>query len=65
MEQGGLKVTTTLDLDIQQQAEQILKDELEKIQYLNVSNGAVLVTRPPTGEILAMVGSADYYATAS
>jgi len=65
VEQGGLKVTTTLDLDIQQQAEQILKDELEKIQYLDVSNGAVLVTRPPTGEILAMVGSVDYYATGS
>lgn len=65
VEQGGLKVTTTLDLDIQEKAEQILKDELEKIKYLDVSNGALLVTRPPTGEILAMLGSADYYATGS
>lgn len=65
VEQGGLKVTTTLDLDIQEKAEQILKDEVEKIQYLDVGNGALLITRPPTGEILAMVGSADYYATGS
>ncbi len=65
VEQGGLKVTTTLDLDIQEQAEQILKDEIAKIQYLDVSNGAALITRPPTGEILAMLGSVDYYATGS
>lgn len=65
VEEGGLKVTTTLDLDIQQNAEKTLKDELEKIKDLNVSNGAVLVTRPPTGEILAMLGSVDYFASPS
>lgn len=65
VEQGGLKVTTTLDLDIQEKAEAILKEELEKIQYLDVGNGALLITRPPTGEILAMLGSGDYYATGS
>lgn len=65
LEEGGMKVTTTLDLDIQEQSEKILKDEVEKIKYLNVSNGALLVTRPPTGEILSMVGSVDYYATGS
>jgi len=65
VEEGGLKVTTTLDLDIQEQAEKILKEELEKVKDLDVSNGAVLVTRPPTGEILAMIGSADYFASGS
>ncbi len=65
VEQGGLKVTTTLDLDIQQKAEQILKEEIEKVKYLDVSNGALLITRPPTGEVLSMVGSVDYYATDS
>ena len=65
IEQGGLKVTTTLDLDIQEEAEKILKEELEKVKELDVSNGAVLITRPPTGEILAMLGSVDYFATAS
>ncbi|GAB4219912.1 MAG: hypothetical protein Fur009_8150 [Candidatus Microgenomates bacterium] len=61
VEEGGLKVYTTLDLNIQEQTEKILKEELEKIKYLNVSNGAILVTRPQTGEILAMVGSVDYF----
>lgn len=65
VEKGGLKVITTLDLDIQEEAEKILKDEIEKIRNLNVSNGAILVTRPPTGEILAMIGSVDYFATPS
>ncbi len=65
VEKGGLKVTTTIDLDIQEEAEKILKEEIEKIKNLNVSNGAILVTRPPTGEILAMVGSVDYFATGS
>ncbi|MCX7955860.1 MAG: PBP1A family penicillin-binding protein [Patescibacteria group bacterium] len=65
VEKGGLKVTTTLDLEIQEETEKILKEELEKISYLNVSNGALLVTRPPTGEILAMVGSVDYFASGS
>ncbi|QQG44797.1 MAG: penicillin-binding protein [Candidatus Roizmanbacteria bacterium] len=65
IEQGGLRVYTTLDLDIQEQAEKILKEEIEKLEGLNVSNGAVLVTRPTTGEILAMVGSQDYFATPS
>jgi len=65
VEEGGLKVTTTLDLDTQETAEKILKEELEKIKNLDVSNGAILVTRPPTGEILAMLGSADYFASPS
>ncbi len=65
VEEGGLRVTTTLDLDIQEEAEKILKEEIEKVKNLNVSNGAVLVTRPPTGEILSMVGSVDYFASQS
>jgi len=65
VEEGGLKVTTSLDLDIQTEAEKILKDELEKIKDLNVGNGALLVTRPPTGEVLAMLGSVDYFASPS
>jgi len=65
IEEGGFKVKTTLDLDIQEEAEKILLEELEEVKNLNVENGAVLVTRPPTGEILAMVGSKDYFATPS
>ncbi len=65
VEEGGLEVYTTLDLDIQEEAEKILKEELEKIKSLKVSNGAILVTRPPTGEILTMVGSVDFFASQS
>ena len=65
IEEGGLKVTTTLDLAIQKEAEKILKEEIEKLKDLNVTNGAILVTRPATGEILAMVGSVDYFTSAS
>lgn len=61
VEEGGLRVVTTLDLNLQAQLETILKEELAKIENLNVTNGAILVTSPGTGEILAMVGSKNYF----
>jgi len=61
VEEGGLRVFTTLDLTIQEEAERILKEEIEKLRDLNVGNGSILITRPATGEILAMVGSVDYF----
>lgn len=60
VEQSGLKVTTTLDRDLQEKTESILKEELEKLVKLRVSNGAVLTVNPKTGEILAYVGSREY-----
>jgi membrane peptidoglycan carboxypeptidase len=60
VEEGGLRVTTTLDLDVQKEAEKILQEEITKVANLNVTNGAILVTKPATGEIVAMVGSVDY-----
>lgn len=63
VEQGGLRVYTTLDLDIQDIAQQAVATEVGKLKKQNVKNGAVIVTRPGTGEILAMVGSKDYFAT--
>lgn len=65
VEEGGFNVITTLDLDIQQEGERIVKEELEKVAYLNVTNAAMLVSKPSTGEILAMIGSVDYYAAQS
>src|SRR3990167_5946292 len=61
VEAGGLKVTTTLDLSVQENAEKVASEEIESLQGYNVSNAAALVTRPPTGEILAMIGSIDYF----
>ncbi len=62
---GGLRVTTTLDWDLQSEAQKIVKEEVDKAKNLKVSNGAAVVLDPKTGEILAMVGSKDYTATDS
>jgi membrane peptidoglycan carboxypeptidase len=58
---GGLKVTTTLDLNIQEYSQKAVVEELKRINSLNVTNGSVLVTKPETGEILAMIGSKNYF----
>ncbi|MEJ2441315.1 MAG: transglycosylase domain-containing protein [Patescibacteria group bacterium] len=60
VEQGGLKITTTLDLELQEEAEAIVKEEIEKVENLKISNGAAIVLDPETGEILAMVGSKGF-----
>ncbi len=65
VERGGLKVTTTLDNDLQEYAQATVAAEVQKLQYLRVTNGAAIVTKPATGEILAMVGSIDYFASPS
>jgi len=65
VERGGLKVTTTLDLNLQEYAEATVASEIDKLTNYKVSNGAALITKPATGEILAMVGSTDYFATPS
>lgn len=59
--QGGLKITTTLDLKLQEALEQIVSEEAEKLLPLNVNNAAAMVTDAKTGQILAMIGSRDYH----
>lgn len=61
--EGGLNVKTTLDLDIQNYAQASVASELAKLGGYHVTNGAAMVTDPATGEILAMVGSKDYFDT--
>ncbi len=56
----GVKITTTLDLDVQKKVEEIVKDEIEKIKIYHVGNGAAVVIDSKTGDILAMVGSYDF-----
>lgn len=65
VERGGLKVTTTLDLPTQEYAQATVSGEVKSLTRLSVTNGAALVTKPATGEILAMVGSTDYFASPS
>ena len=62
VEQGGLRVFTTLDLDLQNFAQLAVATEVGKLKKQKVGNGSVIVTKPSTGEILAMVGSKDYFA---
>lgn len=61
VEGAGLKITTTLDLDLQTQAEKIMSEEIDKAEKLGISNGAAIMVDPTNGQILAMVGSRDYY----
>ena len=60
---GGLKVYTTLDLDLQDYTQKAIADQVKTLteQGHNANNGAAVIIRPTTGEILAMVGSADYW----
>jgi len=92
---GGLRVTTSLDLDLQYQTECVLRTQVARLGGIDptfvyttaigepctaadllpaldradvgvphlLSNGAVVVLRPETGEVLAYVGSVDYWNT--
>ncbi len=59
--QGGLEVKTTLDLELQKSAQNVVTTEVDKLKRLRISNGAALVTNPQDGEILAMIGSTNYF----
>src|SRR3989344_5376218 len=61
VEQGGLRVTTTLDFELQKKVEEIVKKEIENLSSAKVGNGAAIVLDPKTGQILSMVGSKDYF----
>ena len=59
---GGLKVTTTLDYALQQKAEAIIFDEVQKGSKYGFTNGASVVLDVKNAEILVYVGSYDYFA---
>ncbi len=68
LRRGGLRVTTTLDLDWQQEGEAIiqrrlrqLKDDRQAPRSRRIENAALLALDPHSGDILAMVGSPDYF----
>ena len=61
VEKGGLNVITTLDYNIQVLAEKVIAGEVEKLKNLHVGNGAAVVLNPKNGDVLAMVGSYDYF----
>ncbi len=62
VEEGGYTVTTTLDTELQDYAQAAVAEEVGKLEKVHVTNGAAMVLNPQNGEILAMVGSKDYFA---
>lgn len=62
VEQGGFTVTTTLDAEIQETAQTAVVEEVDKLEKAHVTNGSAVVMNPQNGEILAMVGSKNYFA---
>ncbi|MEK7181677.1 MAG: PBP1A family penicillin-binding protein [Patescibacteria group bacterium] len=61
VEQGGLKVITTLDWEKQEAAEQAVKEGAANNTRWKASNAALVAMDPKTGQLLAMVGSKDYF----
>lgn len=58
---SGFTVFTTLDPTLQEQAQQVVSEQVGSLADRHVTDGALVAIRPATGEILAMVGSADFY----
>lgn len=64
VENGGLKVVTTLDFKLQQQAEDIIKRHIEEVEgTYKASNAGLVAIEAKTGQIISMVGSRDYFDT--
>ena len=58
---SGFKVYTTLDPDLQNYAQQAVRHQVDLLADKRATDGALVAIRPQTGEILAMVGSADFF----
>lgn len=62
VERGGLEVTTTLDARVQKVAEETVKEiATSNEKKFNAANAALVAIDPKTGQILAMVGSRDWF----
>lgn len=60
--EGGLRIITTLDWELQQAAEAIVAQQAPKnMEQFNASNASLVATDPQTGDLLVMVGSRDYF----
>jgi penicillin-binding protein 1C len=64
VQNGGLKVVTTIDYELQKQMEEIVKKgALENARKFKATNAAAVAIDPRTGQIRAMVGSRDFFDT--
>ncbi len=62
LDEGGYKIITTLDFDLQEKAEALVKETaMYNTESFNATNAALIALDPKTGGILTMVGSRDYF----
>lgn len=61
LETKGLNIVTTLDLDWQKQAEDVVKQNEARMAYDKANSVGLLAMEPTSGEIIAMVGNKDYF----
>ncbi|TXG84054.1 MAG: penicillin-binding protein [Thermomicrobiales bacterium] len=57
---GGLQIWTSVDLDLQEQAQLMIQENMPFLNAYRRNNASMVVLVPHTGEVLAMVGSADF-----
>ena len=69
-ESGGLTVRTTLDLDWQEHAESIVREQIQRLNHPleggpghNAGNAALVAIDPQSGQVMALVGNPDYFDT--
>lgn len=65
LSQGGLSIYTTLDWNLQKLAEEQIKEGTDRNQHFQAANAALVALHAPTGEILSMVGSKDWFGNSS
>jgi 1A family penicillin-binding protein len=63
LEKQGLTIKTSLDMKTQEETQKIVAEEIDKVKKLNINNGAALVIDVKDGDILAMVGSKNYWSS--
>jgi 1A family penicillin-binding protein len=61
LETAGLKIYTTLDFDMQERAEESIREGISRNMKYNAGNASLVAVDPKTGEVLAMVGSRDFF----
>jgi 1A family penicillin-binding protein len=61
VEQGGLKIITSLDMRLQLLAEEALKSYKDRLKAGGAENASLVAINPKNGDVLAMVGSIDYF----
>ncbi len=65
LKREGLKIYTTLDWELQEKAEEVVKEWAKTNEYYNAHNATLVSIDPRTGQVLSMVGSKDFFGEAT